>query len=126
MSTNMTVESPTQNIQKQLKHMNDAHSTQSQVLGPTSQRKVSSKIEITLGHQQFKETRWLFNQYGQKTPSWLRGKFLLNQSRRKCLNDNLREAQLDKVFCGHCHDKDDWSGLLHSLWHDINGGSSCV
>lgn len=126
MSTNTTVESPTQNIQKQHKHMNDALSTHSQVLNPTLQRKVSSKIEITLGREQFNETRWLFNQYGLKTPSWLRGKFLLNQSRRKCLNDNLREAQLDKVFCGQCHDKDDWSGLLHSLWHDINGSPLCV
>lgn len=126
MVANTTVESPTQNIQKQAGRMNYAPSTQKQILDTTSLRKVSSKKEIKLGRKQFTETRWLFNQYGLKTPSWLRGKFLLNQSRRKSLNDNLREAQLDKAFCGHCYDKNDWSGLLHSLWHDINGGSSCI
>ncbi len=126
MLVNTTVESPTLTKQKTAKRINTALGTQKQVSSTTSQRKVSPKIEITLGRQQFKETRWLFNQYGLKTPSWLRGKFLLNQYRRKCLNDNLREAQLDKVFCGHCHDKNDWSGMLHSLWHDINGGSSCI
>ena len=123
---NYTVESPTQTKQKSAECINTALGTQKQILGTTSQRKVAPKTEITLGREQFKEARWLFNQYGLKTPSWLRGKFLLNQYRRKCLNDNLREAQLDKVFCGHCHDKNDWSGMLHSLWHDINGGSSCI
>ncbi len=126
MVVNTTVESSTQKVQKQTGRTNYAPSTQTQVLSTTSQRNVSPKIEITLGRKQFNETRWLFNQYGQKTPSWLRCKFLLNQYRRKCLNDNLREAQLDKAFCGHCHDKSDWSGLLHTLWHDINGGSSCI
>jgi hypothetical protein len=126
MVVNTTVESPTQKIKKPAGRINYALSTQTRILSTTSQRKVSPKIEIKLGRKQFYETRWLFNQYGLKTPSWLRGKFLLNQYRRKCLNDNLREAQLDKAFCGHCQDKNDWSGLLHSLWHDINGGSSCI
>lgn len=126
MVVNTTVESPTKNTQKQAGRTNYALSTQTQVLDTTSQRNVSPKIEITLGREQFNETRWLFKQYGQKTPSWLRGKFLLNQYRRKLLNDNLRDAQLDKAFCGQCHDKNDWSGMLHSLWHDINGGSSCI
>lgn len=126
MVANTAVESPTKNLQKQAGRINYATRTQTQISDMTSQRKVSSKKEITLGRKQFNETRWLFNQYGLKTPSWLRGKFLLNQSRRKSLNDNLREAQLDKVFCGHCQDENDWATLLHLLWHNINGGSSCI
>jgi len=103
-----------------------APDTQTPILDATSQRMVQPRMEIQLNRRQFNETRWLFTQYGLKAPSWLRSKFLLNQYRRKCLNDNLREAQLDRAFCGSCNCLDDWCGLLHLLWHDINGVEKCI
>jgi hypothetical protein len=100
--------------------------TQTQDLDTTLQRKVSSKIEITITNQQLNETKWLFEQSGKRKPSWLRQKFYINQRRRKCLNTELVEAQLDCVFCERYRKTDEWYDLLHLLWHDINGGSPCV
>lgn len=71
------------------------------------------------------ETKWLFKQYGHSVPTWLRRKFVTNQRRTKCLNDELREAQLDKVYCDRYTHTDDWAGLLHNLWHEINGVQEC-
>lgn len=114
-----------QNNANSTERTNYAPSTQSAVLDPTSQSKVSPRIEIKLGRKQLYETQWLFTQYGLSKPTWLRGKFLLNQYRRKCLNDNFREAQLDQAFCGKCSNYEDWAGLLHGVWHDINRSPSC-
>lgn len=126
MSENTTVESPAKKPPEQIERINYALDTYTENSGETSQMRVSPKTEIILNQRQLKETRWLYNQYGQKTPSWLRGKFKLNQYRRKSLNDNLREAQLDKAFCGYYQDGNDWSGLLHTVWHQINKEPICL
>ncbi len=123
---NLHQESPSKNNQNGSVGILYAPDTQTPILNPASQREVSPKIEIKLGRKQLNETQWLFTQYGLKKPTWLRGKFLLNQYRRKCLNDNLREAQLDKAYCFKCTCADDWSSLLHSLWHEINKVDKCL
>lgn len=122
---NSKKESRNQNPQEGAGRINYAPDTQKPILDPTSQRKVKNQMQVTLGRRRFNFTRWLYKQYGLKTPSWLRSKFLLNQYRRKSLNDNLREAQLDKVFCGKCTDTDEWYDQLHSVWHDINEVQPC-
>lgn len=98
---NYKEESPNQNPQEDAGHTNYVLDSPASILAPTSQREVKTKIVIKLGSGQFDTTRWLYKQYGLKTPTWLRRTFILNQFRRKSLNDNLLEAQLDKVFCGH-------------------------
>lgn|GEM_PF-1134698 len=123
---NSTVESPTKKRQKSGRRINYPLCTQTPILDGTPQRKVASRIEIKLSRTQLREMQWLFTQYGLDKPTWLRGKFLLNQFRRKCLNDNLREAQLDQTYCGKCTEMEDWSHLLHALWHQINGVVPCV
>lgn len=98
---------------------------QATISDTTSQMKVSSKIEITITRNQLSEATWLFKQSGKRKPDWLRQRFYIDQRRRKCLNTELVEAQLDCMFCEHYRNTDDWCDLLHLLWHDINGGSSC-
>lgn len=115
-----------QNQQNQSGRTNYALDTQTQDLHTTLQRKVSSKIEINITRHQLIEAKWLFEQSGKRKPDWLRQKFYLDQRRRKCLNNELVEAQLDCVFCERYGDTNEWYDLLHLLWHDINGGSSCV
>jgi 6-phosphogluconate dehydrogenase len=97
-----------QNETNQSGRTNYALDTQTQDLDTTLQRKVSSKIEITITRHQ------------------LRQKFYLDQRRRKCLNSELMEAQLDCTFCDHYRNTDEWHDLLHLLWHNVNGSSSCV
>jgi hypothetical protein len=123
--TNCKEESLDQNPQECAGRMNYAPSTQRPILAPTLQRRVKPRIVIKLGCKQFDYTRWLYKQYGLKTPGWLRRTFILNQYRRKSLNDNLREAQLDEVYCDKYAGTDEWCDQLHSVWHEINGGSSC-
>ncbi len=118
-------ESRTKNTQKGTGHINYALSTQTPIYDPTLQRKVSSKIEITITRQQLNKAKWLFEQAGKRKPDWLRKKFLIDQRRRKCLNTELAEAQLDQVYCSHDQNPKDWDGLLHELWHQINGVTSC-
>lgn len=105
--------------------MNYALDTRTHELDTTLRRKVSSKIEITITRNQLSEATWLFKQSGKRKPNWLRQKFYIDQRRRKCLNAELMEAQLDCTFCDHYRSTDDWCDLLHLLWHNINGGSSC-
>lgn len=112
-------------MKSEAKRISYVPDTQSPILNTTSQRKVESRIEIKMSRKQLQETKWLFTQYDQNKPTWLRGKFLLNQYRRKSLNDTLREAQLDKAYCDKCRDYEDWAGLLHTLWHDINEEPLC-
>jgi hypothetical protein len=69
--------------------------------------------------------RWLFEQYSKQKPGWLRQKFYINQRRRKCLNMELLEARLDGAYCGQCQSLETWDGLLHMLWHDVNGVTPC-
>lgn len=123
---NLHQESPSKNNQNGSGRIIYAPSTQTPILDPTSQRKVKTQMQVTLGRRRFNFTRWLYKQYGLKSPTWLRSKFLLNQYRRKSLNDNLREAQLDKAFCGKCTNTDEWYDQLHSVWHDINEVQPCV
>lgn len=59
-----------QNETKQSGRTNYALDPQTQDLGTTLQRKVSSKIEITITNQQLTETKWLFEQSGKRKPSW--------------------------------------------------------
>jgi len=118
-------ESHNQNKQNGAEHTNSAHDHQPPIEDTTSQMKVSSKIEITITRQQLNLAKWLFEQAGKQKPSWLRQKFLIDQRRRKCLNVELMEAQLDHVFCNRYRNTDEWYDLLHKLWHDINGSSSC-
>lgn len=119
-------ESRIQNTQHGTGHINSAPDHQTPIYDQTSQMKVSSKIEITITRQQLIAAKWLFHQYELKPPSWLRQKFYIDQRRRKCLNVELMEAQLDRVFCNRYRNTDQWYDLLHKLWHDINGGSSCI
>lgn len=115
-----------QNKQNGSEHTNSALDHQTPIKDTTSQMRVSSKIEITITRQQLSTAKWLFEQAGKPKPSWLRQKFYVNQYRRKCLNVELMEAQLDRVFCSRYRNTDEWYDLLHQLWHDINGGSSCI
>lgn len=120
-----TKESHTKNTQKGTGHINSALDHQTPIHETTSQMKVSSKIEITITRQQLNKAKWLFEQAGKRKPDWLRQKFGIDQRRRKCLNTELAEAQLDKVYCGHHQNPEDWDGLLHELWHQINGVPPC-
>lgn len=115
-----------QNESNQSGRTNYAPDTQTQKFDTTLQRKVSSKIEITITRHQLVEAKWLFEQSGKRKPDWLRQKFYLDQRRRKHLNTELVEAQLDCTFCERYGNTDEWYDLLHLLWHDINGGSSCI
>lgn len=122
---NFKKESDNQNKHNGSEHINSAPDYQTTIKDTTSQMKVSSKIEITITRQQLNAAKWLFEQAGKQKPSWLRQKFLIDQRRRRCLNVELLEAGLDSVFCNHYHNTEEWYDLLHKLWHDINGGSSC-
>lgn len=119
-------ESHAQNKDDGAKHINSALDHQTPISDPTLQRKVSSKIEITITRQQLNLAKWLFEQAGKQKPTWLRCKFKIDQRRRKCLNVELLEAGLDRAFCNRYRNTDEWYDLLHLLWHDINGGSSCI
>lgn len=105
--------------------MNSAPDQQTPIHDTTLQRKVPSKIEITISPMQLVAAKWLFHQYDQKPPTWLRQKFYINQRRRKTLNVELVDAQLDRAYCGKPQNDLDWDGLLHELWHQINGVSPC-
>ncbi len=118
-------ESRNQNKQNGTGHINSALGHQTPIHDTTLQRKVSSKIEITITRRQLNKAKWLFEQAGKRKPDWLRQKFGIDQRRRKTLNVELKEAQLDEVYCGHTQNKEDWDGLLHELWHQINGVPPC-
>ncbi len=118
-------ESRTKNKQNGSEHINSAPDHQTPIYDTTLQRKVSSKIEITITRQQLNKAKWLFEQAGKRKPDWLRQKFGIDQRRRKTLNVELKEAQLDEVYCSHAQNKDEWDGLLHELWHQINGVPPC-
>jgi hypothetical protein len=122
---NLKEESSTKNKRNVLERVNYAPGHQAPVPAPTLQRKVASKIEITITPDQLIAAKWLFRQYDLKAPGWLRQKFYINQRRRKCLNVELTDAQLDRAFCGHRQNPLEWDGLLHLLWHDINGVPTC-
>lgn len=87
---------------------------------PTLQRKVKPKSEIIITRVQLFWVTYLFKQYGLAKPHWLRRHFIINQRRRKLLNDVLYEANVGSDFCGQCTTTDDWSYHLHSLWHKCN------
>lgn len=91
----------------------------------TSQGKASPRTEIKLTGYQLRELAWLFAQYGQKKPGWLRRRYVTNQRRTKQLNQVLREAGLDGCWCATLSNNDDWDGTLHRLWHQVNGGTLC-
>lgn len=118
-------ESRQQNKQNGSGHINSAPNHQTPISNPTSQRKASGKIEITITQKQLLAATWLFKQAGKQKPGWLRQKFHINQRRRKHLNYELWEAQLDKGYCGHVQDHDGFFSPLHELWHQINGVPSC-
>lgn len=118
-------ESRNQNKQNGSEHINSTLDHQTTIHDTTSQMKVKSKIEITITRQQLNKAKWLFEQAGKRKPDWLRQKFPIDQRRRKCLNTELAEAQLDKVYCGHHQNPEGWDGLLHKLWHQINGVPLC-
>jgi hypothetical protein len=122
---NYTKESHDQNKQNGSEHIKSALDHQIAIDDTTSQMKVSSKIEITITPQQLIAATWLFKQAEEKKPGWLRQKFLIDQRRRKTLNVELVDAQLDRAYCGHPQNDLDWDGLLHQLWHQINGVSPC-
>lgn len=83
------------------------------------------KIEIMISGQQLKEISWLFKSYKMTKPGWLRCHFLLNQRRRKLLNDVLAESACDGLMCGAITDATDWSYDLHAIWHAINEKPLC-
>jgi hypothetical protein len=122
---NFKKESDNQNKHIGSEHTNSAPDHQTTISETSSQMKVSSKIEITITRKQLSEATWLFNQYGKRKPDWLRQKFNIDQRRKKCINTELIEAQLDYIFCDRYQNTDEWYDLLHKLWHDINGEPSC-
>jgi hypothetical protein len=123
--TNFKEESHDQNEQNDSEHINSAPDPQKPIPDPTSQGKASGKIEITITRKQLLAATWLFKQADKQKPGWLRQKFYINQRRRKYLNYELWEAQLDKEYCGHGQDNDGFFSPLHELWHQINGVPSC-
>ena len=122
---NFKKESSTQNTQNGSEHTNSAPNYQTTIYKTTSLMKVSSKIEITITSKQLGEIKWLINQACKQKPNWLRQKFYIDQRRRKFLNSELIEAQLDRVYCDRYNNTDEWYDLLHLLWHDINGEPLC-
>lgn len=118
-------ESHDQNKQNGTEHINYAPCHQTPNSDTTLQRKASSKIELTITHKQLIAATWLFKQAGEPKPGWLRQKFFINQRRRKVLNVELVDAQLDRAYCGKPQNDLEWDGLLHELWHQINGVPSC-
>lgn len=120
-----TKESRPQNTQNGSEHINSAPTHQTPISDKTLQRKAKSKIEITITQKQLLAATWLFKQANKKKPGWLRQKFHINQRRRKHLNYELWEAQLDKEYCGHGQDNDGFFSPLHELWHQINGVPPC-
>jgi hypothetical protein len=94
-------------------------------IGTTSQRKVKSKSEIIITRQQRYWAADLFKQYDLPIPGWLRTRFIINQRRRKLLNDILWEANVGSEHCGQCDKSDDCFYNLHCLWHIVSGGSPC-
>lgn len=123
--TNFKEESHDQNKQNGAEHINSAPEHQKPIHDQTLQRKVSGKIEITITPKQLLAAIWLFKQAELKKPGWLRQKFYINQRRRKTLNVELVDVQLDRVYCGHGQDNDGFFTPLHELWHQINGVPSC-
>lgn len=93
--------------------------------GSTLQRKVFSKSQIIITRPQLHEAAWLFKKYGLPKPGWLRERFRINQRRRRTLNGALREAGLDRVLCDSPVATQGWSGLLHTLWHQVNEVKLC-
>jgi hypothetical protein len=118
-------ETHAKNKPKQAERTKSAPGSQTPIAGTTLQRTVSAKVEVTITKQQLDAAKWLFKQSGTQKPGWLRQRFYINQRRRKCLNTELLEAQLDGAYCGHCRNPETWDGLLHTLWHGINGASPC-
>lgn len=121
---NFHQESHFQNLKSKAKRIKLAPNPQTPEMDPTLQSKVSSRNEIVLTRKQLVEAKWLFKQCDIKKPTWLRRRTKLNQRRRKALNDVLREAGLDQTLCGTAATKD-WSGLLHTLWHQVNEVPLC-
>ncbi len=122
---NIKKESHNKNNQNEPEHINSALDHQTTISDTTSQMKVSSKNEITITRQQLAAAKWLFVQAGKPKPSWLRQKFYIKQQRRKCLNVEIVEAQLDRIFCERYQNTEEWYDLLHLLWHNIHGEQSC-
>ncbi len=123
--TNFKEESRIQKLENGIGSINHAPDTHTPILDPTSQRSVQKQSQFSLSNEQYIELKWLIEQNGQVKPAWLRRKFKLNQRRAKLLNDCLREAQLDAMYCGKCSDIEDWPELLHAVWHEINGVVLC-
>lgn len=116
------LQTSTQNYTNSLRRSKYTLEPVQQELVPTLQRKVSAKSEITLTRTQLREAVCLFRDYGMVKPGWLRTHIVINQRRRKTLNDVLVEAGLAANWCGNPYCvNDDWSGLLHKLWHAVNG-----
>jgi hypothetical protein len=119
------LQTSTQNYTKSSKRTNYPLIAVKQELPSTLYRKVAPKNEIILSRTQLREATWLFTQYDMPKPGWLRTRFVINQRRRKLLNEVLWEASLDNCWCGpHCANND-WSGQLHKLWHLVNSRPLC-
>ncbi len=84
------------------------------------------KSEIKLTRQQLNELTQLFKDYAKKKPGWLRQSFLINQRRRKLLNNVLADAGCDVLVCGTLSPGSDWFYSLHAGWHLINNQSLCA
>lgn len=93
---------------------------------PTLQLKVKPKSEIIITRAQLYWATYLFKQYGLAKPHWLRRQFIINQRRRKLLNDVLYEANVGSDFCEQYTSTCDWSHHLHSFWHTVNGVQLCT
>lgn len=121
-------ESNTKNCAFNGKSVNGREELSEHNLAATFQRKVSSKNEIVIGNKCRQWAAYLFRQYDKPVPGWLRVRLIINQRRRKQLNDLLWEANVGKAYCGQCLKSDEWDYHLHCLWHLINGkgGAQCL
>ncbi len=91
----------------------------------TLQGKTRRKNEIIITREQRKEASWLIKQAGYPAPAWLRQQFIANRERRSLINKVWKDAGLDGDFCYLVCRDDGWSGLVHQLWHQVNGVPPC-
>ena len=106
-------------------HTNTQLLANTPILAPTLYREVTTKKEISITRRQLAEITKLYSDSFSKKPGWLRQKFYIDQRRKKHLNNLLYESGLDNSWCGHCCAMDNWAGMLHSFWHEINGEQLC-
>ena len=81
--------SSTQKTVNKSQTINYGSDSRKSISSSTLQIKVTPKTEVLITRRQLIWVTYLFKQYGITKPHWLRRKFLINQRRRKLLNDSV-------------------------------------